>query len=635
MTVIVKQLKRYRWQIMAFLLALVPRLVLNSMAIPLRTLSDELATISSAAYLAGKDWSGVVSGAGYYGFGFSILFAPLFALTDDPVVLYRGMLAGASLMQSVPALIAYYLFVRFFHAKEGVYTALASVACSYMAVTRTMIVYNEHGMILCAWLLTWFLLELFRANREEAPGKKLFYSCLLMLVMGYSLLLHTRSVIFFYAFGVLFVLYLFMERKMLCSVASIPLGIGAYLFAKQAIAFVQHTLWKLQEGERIRNGAVKLELSLNFLKAGYRRAWFSIVAGQINTVAVITGGVLIIGMVLLCIGIFLYFKKSLSQIGGKQDKRDVLENPFDWYLFGTLFYFGMMIFATVFAQSLKWLGQTMEAVAQGPGTWMYGMKAVTYVRYIGPFLGPVLLIVLSYIGRITTQDNVNQGHKKQKGKGKNAGFRPFVPVCVGGALTLILHGVWKIVIFPYVWNNTYACECYLPFAFQNIRNLDMTKNIYVPATMISVFMVVLLTVLVCERKTTVFSFVFTAFLMYQYCYNAVAYDLVTQKDNYGQIDKTVEFVRNLADDKGLSTGEIHVVDTRDITDHQTYYLYQMYFDEYKVVPGVPKADVQEAIILTNSGECPAGDPENYVLFALDENEYIWIKGAGLLSLTIR
>ena len=635
MTLIIKQLKRYRWQIMAFLLALVPRLVLNSMAIPLRTLSDELATISSAAYLAGKDWSGVVSGAGYYGFGFSVLFAPLFALTDDPVILYRGMLAGASLMQSVPALIAYYLLVRFFHAKEGVYTALASVACSYMAVTRTMIVYNEHGIILCAWLLTWFLLEVFCANRENNPKKRLFYSCLFMLVMGYSLLLHTRSVIFFYAFGVLFVLYLFMERKMLCSIASVPLGIGVYLLSKQAIAFAQHTLWKLEEGERIRNGAVKLAFSLDFLKVGYRRAWFSIVAGQINTVAVITGGVLIIGMVLGGIGAFLYFKKSLSQIGGKKDKPDTSENPFDWYMFGILFYFGMMILATVFAQSLKWLGQTMEAVAQGPGTWMYGMKAVTYVRYIGPFLGPVLLIVLAYIGRITAQDNADKGHKKQKGKGKNTGFQPFLPVCAGGALTLILHAVWRIVVYPYVWNNTYACECYLPFAFQNIRNLDMSKNIYMPATVISVFMVVLLVVLVCERKSTVFLFIFTAFLMYQYCYNAVGYDRVSQKDNYAQIDRTVEFVRNMASREGLSTEEIHVVDVRDITDHQTYYLYQMYFDEYKVVQGVPQADAQEAIILTNSGECPAVDPENYVRFALDENEYVWIKGADLLSLTIR
>ena len=90
-----------RWAVLAclFLVAWIPRVILCMQTVPVRTLSDELATISGAAYFAGLDWSAVISNAGYYGSGFSALFAPLFLLTDNPFVIYKGMLIGASVVK--------------------------------------------------------------------------------------------------------------------------------------------------------------------------------------------------------------------------------------------------------------------------------------------------------------------------------------------------------------------------------------------------------------------------------------------------------------------------------------------------------------------------------------------------------
>ncbi len=46
---------------------------------------DEIGVLASAAYVTGEDWSGIVSNIGYYGYGTSLLYIPIFFLTKGPI----------------------------------------------------------------------------------------------------------------------------------------------------------------------------------------------------------------------------------------------------------------------------------------------------------------------------------------------------------------------------------------------------------------------------------------------------------------------------------------------------------------------------------------------------------------------
>ena len=70
----IRQKTGYIW---AFLIAFLPRLFWSLQAIPLRTVSDELSTMNGAVFFSSQNWNAVVSKAGYYGFGMSILATPL------------------------------------------------------------------------------------------------------------------------------------------------------------------------------------------------------------------------------------------------------------------------------------------------------------------------------------------------------------------------------------------------------------------------------------------------------------------------------------------------------------------------------------------------------------------------------
>lgn len=176
--------------LICFGLALIPRIWMTMIAMPVRTPSDELATMAGAAYFAGNDWSAVVSHAGYYGTGFYAMFFWVFKLTSNPVIIYKVLTFFAALTQAITAVIAYVLFTKVLSLKHDLITILASVICSLCVVTRTGIVYNEHPLVMLCWLyaLGIALCIKYRENKVQ----KLVSFTLCAVVLGYGLTIHLR-----------------------------------------------------------------------------------------------------------------------------------------------------------------------------------------------------------------------------------------------------------------------------------------------------------------------------------------------------------------------------------------------------------------------------------------------------------
>lgn len=192
-----KKNKSYLEYIGVFLFAVLPKIWLAMQTYPLKTFSDEVATIASAASLAGYDWSAVVSQAGYYGAGFYWIFAPVFMLTDDPIIIYRALLIGCSIVQALVAPICYYMLGYYFKMEDKKSRVLVSLCCSYLVMTRATILFNEHILILLVWIAVLLLAKL-HEYREHA-WKKRGYTVLLMFVFAYSMTIHTRMLTFWIA----------------------------------------------------------------------------------------------------------------------------------------------------------------------------------------------------------------------------------------------------------------------------------------------------------------------------------------------------------------------------------------------------------------------------------------------------
>lgn len=116
---------------------------------------DEITTIGTAAYLAGKDWTSLLGKiGGMDGYLQAVLYVPLFSLFNNPYAIYKAMLVVNSLLVSFIPLIVYHLA-----AKLGIvrvrYKLMIAFSCglyiSYIAGSK--FVWNEPITALLCWVM--------------------------------------------------------------------------------------------------------------------------------------------------------------------------------------------------------------------------------------------------------------------------------------------------------------------------------------------------------------------------------------------------------------------------------------------------------------------------------------------------
>lgn len=573
-----------------FLAAWIPRVILCMQTVPVRTLSDELATMSGAAYFAGLDWSGVISNAGYYGSGFSALFFPLFLLTDNPFVIYKGMLIGASAFQALIAPISFHILSRYFKVERKALLIPASLACSFMVVTRTTIFYNEHILIFISWVAAWLLCIL--ATTDE-KGKKRLYTLLLTALFGYALTIHTRALTYWLALGAVIVFYGWVHRKWLVS----PLvfaggGVVFYVLGNKFVDLVQKGIW-LAGNQPLRNESVVIHPPTDLLSPDTWQAWFSIIFGQLNTISAVTGGFILLSVIIA----FCVIWKGIVKRQGEPLYTAVL-----------VFFF-LCCGATIFAQSFSWLGGVIGGIQEGYGTKIYGMKAVTYVRYFGPYVGPVFMCGLSVL--FSRQEKLKQYLR------------------VTAVLYAVLTLVWCVLILPYIKDSFTTMEVYMAFAGSKRQEADIWK--YLMGVIVPLLVFLIWMWLWKRKKTGWIPVILCFFLFYQYSYNAFYYDAACSWKSIKHANGGYTFVKRLEDEKESVPERIYVVDRRKKKDHFTYYEYQILLNRYQIVPGVPK-DTENTLVFCNR----KGDEElikaGYQYVKLDQNEYLYVKGENMVNM---
>lgn len=615
--------KKRNWDILlTFLIVfIIKEIFIICFAEPLRTPMDEMSTIVSGAYFGGLDWTNTTTYANYYyGGGMTMLFAPIFRLTDNPYVIYTVILTGCALFQSVGAPVSNYIFRRYFHM-ERKFSFVASIACGFMVCTRAMLVYNEHGLIFSAWILALLVCKLLEYGDNKK--KKQMYSVLFMAMVCYSLTFHTRAKTFLYAIIVFVVLFYFVYKKLLVApLHTLVSGVIFYAGAKYYIQFIKRHVWLWQEGMELRNTSLNfngLQVADLFSPTTWE-AWANIIVGQVNTAIVFTGGIAVLMLVVLAVFVYGIFKKRVVKLAGKEENSNTSskitfpEQLQEELVFAIALIFLMCVGATILTQSITWLKRVAVALEGAAyGTNAYGYKAFTYVRYMAPYLGPIFMMGMVCISHL--KETLKQW------------------ILPSTLVLFFLHMLWLVYVLPHITNNKTACEVFAVFGGYSFWGTDKVQmHIYLAGTIVMILLSFLCFVCFWKKKIMVPAVLLCLLLVYEYGYGAYYIDAGYNNKFSDRIDGGYAFVKELEEIPETSEwfpNTIYAIDSN--TSVQKFiYTYQFMLNRYKIVPELPK-DVEEAIVFTTNKSVKQFKNTDYRIMKLDDNEYLCVLGESYVK----
>lgn len=150
---------------------------------------DEFGYWSTAARMAGWDWSQITSLGSYYSFGYSILLYPILMLTSDSVAAYRlAVMLNAVLMCGASFLLQKMGEELFPNRSEMYRILLSGISVLY----PSWIFYMQTTMTEAILAFMVILVGYLFLNLLEKPG--VINAILLSLAVGYTYTLHMRAV---------------------------------------------------------------------------------------------------------------------------------------------------------------------------------------------------------------------------------------------------------------------------------------------------------------------------------------------------------------------------------------------------------------------------------------------------------
>lgn len=169
----VKYISKDRTMGFVFVIALVVIFLLNNHYTPLPSIiMDEYGYLSAGAFFAGKDWSGILSVAPYYSYGYGLLVTPLFMLIHDPLNLYRAILFLNCVMWLVSFFCAYSVGRMMFPAleKNRIMWISFLVALYPSNIFNVQVGWSEILLYMLFWIITALLLYTMKKPKFSVIG---------------------------------------------------------------------------------------------------------------------------------------------------------------------------------------------------------------------------------------------------------------------------------------------------------------------------------------------------------------------------------------------------------------------------------------------------------------------------------
>lgn len=580
--------------IVVFLVCFIPKFVIALNSIMINTISDEVSSISVAAFLAGYDWRDVVSNAGYYGIGYLFIFFPLFKIGLPAVIIYRIILSVNAMLIGLTAVICYAILSRFFKVESRVVKIVISSVCGCMSIFSTSITRarNEDIYLLCGWMFAWIILNLL----DECVVKKKKYEILLVVLLLYMLTIHSRAVTYIISLMLILAIYwLFFHKKLVSKFLTFALVFGSALI-EIMLKLYQQWVW---QSTSVRNSSVSGAVSSAFSKIEIDftmiKSIFMIILGQFFTAFSLSGGIFLMAFV-----VFIIFTYQCIRKRDRLQKREI-----DLLILGLLY--GIMIIITICGQSITWGVKVYQGIISGELNYVYAYKAFTYMRYMGSYVPVFIMTALVIV--------YNKWDIWEKA------CRRWMPVSF-----IVIFLYWLYEILPYVKDTKSNMEFFI--AIVSLPN-ETENSIVIWYKMFLILFIMLFFWMFYNNKKTfaikllVIGVLFTSYERMEIFNNNV---LSLEENILNRANAGCDVIQQLHDELLADDMNICVVETQNKTDHQIWYIYQFVNYDLHIIPGSKDEILQTDIIFSN-GEITKYLANDYICFKLDKNEYLYSKNS--------
>lgn len=554
---------------------------------------DEFSTIAISAFLWGEEWENVLISSKYYGFGYSIFLTPILKITDNPLYIYRFMQLVNSIINAGCVLICYKIMLKLLGKKEIGYCLLTSLAIAFLPGKFNYVI-NEHMIILLIWLSIYLLILLHERDN------KILYTVYLVLLLAYSLTVHTRMILLMVIISGYIIALFLKEKKKMVNFPIYFLGIfvGIALSNNVLIKNIQNKIWLQKKsntplantsGDLIEKIFSRVEelTSINSIKFILMTMTSQITTGNLLTVGILF--VSIVSAVALCTLFFL-----------KKAKIDYDIIAISWIcLFGVIF--------SVLGQAIIWLPHFEKLSIEEINNAIVGGRAKVYLRYYFCYVGP--LIMLFFVA--LKKNNYLTYLKKYS-----------------WMFLLLFSLVAKYILYKVYTNfNEFKIDSSPTYGFfypfgKLIGEEYLTQEVF--GIMILITFTIFILMLVCLKKkkhTLLVSLVvvsfFTHYYFFNYTYNSPNskevfernigfYDIVKDVEKYGKLPKDIYLIDGEKSDVKL----------------------QFFLSNYSIIINYEEIDFDKVLIT----QYEENIPDDCKVINIDSGGYICLKNEELIQL---
>ena len=350
----------------------------------MRILQDDISMMILPAKLAGYNWPNVLDIAMYYGTGYYVLFTPLFACINDPIVLYNVIIDINIAVVALCGVLLHYLLCGVLEYKDkwcAAIVSIVSVMIAYFDMGSGLT--NEMPILLLSILL---MILVGQFVKTVSVGKRIFIAIVAIVLSVYSMTIHSRNIVLAVAlFGVVFLMILLQNKNddnryfaMLCMVEFLGFSYLMYKFVPELIASGVYSA--SEESGTMWNQEITMRAS-TFDFEFINNVWTLFVG---NVVASIknTYGLILVSYILMIKLAWTYIKLlfNIPQKGKGRTEEEIFQSKAVEYVF--------VFSAVCYVLGLLGLSVTWAGMPRGTGYWRYygtyssGMIAVSFMYMV-------------------------------------------------------------------------------------------------------------------------------------------------------------------------------------------------------------------------------------------------------------
>lgn len=217
---------------------------------------DEIGYWGSAAFMAGKDWSGILKYCQYYSFGYSLLLVPLFWLNISPILMYKIAIVINALLVLIALFLANKIvkILTYKKSKPFYYIGLSIISVlNANLILQTQIAWSETLLNVLVWGIMYCFLNFINSHKK-------MYFIMTNLLTVYLYMVHQRML------GVLIVVvlcwigyFLFAKRTNIIKRKNIVkkvafvifIIVGGLIIASILKDFLQNEVWMVGQNESV------------------------------------------------------------------------------------------------------------------------------------------------------------------------------------------------------------------------------------------------------------------------------------------------------------------------------------------------------------------------------------------------